>query len=129
MQSIQYSGNKAINLDIRSQVGNIIPPKREVCPEIFLGKDQRYGYPFFRKGFEGINCTEFLPINQLVTILAILPDELSIEKQYQVPSHGKVLSECKCSLALETSLPADFVTGLKLNLTTLVSKDLTRGET
>ena len=30
MQSIQYSGNKAINLDIRSQVGNIIPPKREV---------------------------------------------------------------------------------------------------
>lgn len=84
MQSIQYSGNKAINLDIRSQVGNIIPPEREVCPEIFLGKDQRYGYPFFRKGFEGINCTEFLPINQLVTILAILPDELSIEKQYQV---------------------------------------------
>lgn len=84
MQSIQYSGNKAINLDIRSQVGNIIPPKREVCPEIFLSKDQRYGYPFFRKGFEGINCTEFLPINQLVTILAILPDELSIEKQYQV---------------------------------------------
>lgn len=42
--------------------------KKEVCPEKFMGKDAHYGFPFFRKGFEGVNCTEFVPIDKLVTI-------------------------------------------------------------
>ena len=61
-----------------------------------------------------------------MTILAILPDELSIEKQCQVlQAIAKYYPNVNVSLALETSLLADFVTGQKLNLTTLVSKDLT----
>ena len=65
-----------------------------------------------------------------MTILAILPDELSIEKQCQVlQAIAKYYPNVNVSLALETSLLADYVTGQKLNLTTLVSKDLTRGET
>ena len=65
-----------------------------------------------------------------MTILAILPDELSTEKQYQVlQAIAKYYPNVNVSLALETSLLADFVTGQKLNLTTLVFKDLTRGET
>ena len=58
--------------------------KKEVCPEKFMGNDSLYGYPFYRKGFEGVNCTEFVPMNKLVTILITLPEERSVEEQHQV---------------------------------------------
>ncbi len=49
--------------------------KKEVCPERFMGKLLNYGYPLFRKGFERVDCKEFVPIENLVTIVAILPKE------------------------------------------------------
>ena len=59
--------------------------KREVCPEKFMGKDSNYGFPFFyRKGFEGENCTDFVPIDELVTMIMTSPKELSPEKLRKV---------------------------------------------
>ncbi|PFX11783.1 uncharacterized protein LOC111319224 [Stylophora pistillata] len=54
--------------------------KREVCPEKYMGKDSAYGFPFYRKGFEGENCTDFVPIDKLVTMVATSPKELSQEE-------------------------------------------------
>ena len=42
---------------------------QEVCPEKFLGKTLTYGYPFFRKGFATMNCTQFVPMQDLVTVV------------------------------------------------------------
>ena len=50
--------------------------KKEVCPEKFMGDKLNYGYPLFRKGFDSIDCKEFVPIEKLVTIIAIIPREL-----------------------------------------------------
>ena len=59
---------------------NVSPTKsqrtQEVCPEKYAGKRLNYGYPFFRKGFESVNCTNFTPLNQLITLLISLPEEL-----------------------------------------------------
>ena len=43
--------------------------KQEVCPEKFLGKTLTYGYPFFRKGFATMNCSQFVPMEELVTVV------------------------------------------------------------
>lgn len=42
---------------------------QEVCPEKFLGKTLTYGYPFFRKGFATLNCTQFVPMDKIVTVV------------------------------------------------------------
>ena len=55
--------------------------KQEVCPEKFMGKKLDYGYPFFRKGFESIDCKEFVPIEKLVTTIAIIPREFGKPSQ------------------------------------------------
>ena len=44
-------------------------PLQEVCPEKFLGKTLTYGYPFFRKGFATLNCSQFVPMEKLVTVV------------------------------------------------------------
>lgn len=105
-------------------------PKKEVCPEKFMGKTLAYGYPYFRKGFERQNCTEFTPINQLVTILVILPDELSAADQFQVfKGIAKYYPNIGIASASTKKLPSDMITKLKLNLKNIVTKDLTHGET
>jgi hypothetical protein len=42
---------------------------QEVCPEKFLGTTLTYGYPFFRKGFATLNCSQFVPMEELVTVV------------------------------------------------------------
>ena len=42
---------------------------QEVCPEKFVGKALNYGYPFFRKGFTTLNCSQFVLIEDLVTVV------------------------------------------------------------
>lgn len=42
---------------------------QEICPERFLGKSLTYGYPFFRKGFATQNCTQFVAVKDLITIV------------------------------------------------------------
>jgi hypothetical protein len=49
--------------------------KREVCPDKFMGTKLNYGHPFFRKGFDRVPCKDFIPIEQLVTILITMPEE------------------------------------------------------
>ena len=113
-----------------SSNSNNSAPKREVCPEKFMGKDPLYGYPFYRTGFEGVNCTDFVPIDQLVTMIVTSPEELSSEKLHQVfqgiatyyPS-VPVIFMSKTKLTL-TSLKEP-----RLNLTNVVFDDLTHGET
>ena len=51
--------------------------KQEVCPEIYLGGGLRYGQPYWREGFERENCTDFVPIENLLTLLMHIPEELS----------------------------------------------------
>ena len=104
--------------------------KKEVCPEKFMGKDSHYGYPFYRKGFEGVNCTEFVPMNKLVTILATLPEERSIENQHQVfQGIAKHYPHIPITLVSKTEPTLKGITKLKLNFKNTVFKDLTHGET
>lgn len=39
-----------------------------------MGKNLAYGYPFFRKGFENLNCTDFVPMHKLITLLLDVPE-------------------------------------------------------
>ena len=50
--------------------------KQEVCPEIFKGENLLYGQSYWRKGFERESCTEFVPIEDLLTLLMYVPEEL-----------------------------------------------------
>ena len=105
-------------------------PKKEVCPEKFMGKDHKYGGWFQRKGYDRVNCTEFVPINQLVTMLVVLPVETSPEEQRQVfQGIAKYFPKVTIVLASQEKLSDDMVTKLQLNLTNIVAKDLTHGET
>lgn len=54
--------------------------KKEVCFEKFMGKDVYYGFFFFRKGFEGVNCIEFVLIDKFVIIFLILFEEKLVEE-------------------------------------------------
>lgn len=54
-----------------------IPQKQEVCPEKYLGKNLNTDYPFWRKGFGRVNCTDFVPMHKLITILISIPEQLS----------------------------------------------------
>lgn len=104
--------------------------KKEVCPEKFMGKDAHYGFPFFRKGFEGVNCTEFVPIDKLVTILLTLPEEKSVEEQHQVfQGIAKHYPHVPITSASKTEPTLTEITKLKLNFKNIVFKDLTHGET
>ena len=51
--------------------------KNEVCPEKFLGNNLAYGYPYFRTGFVKLNCTNYIPTRELVTIIISIPKEHS----------------------------------------------------
>ena len=104
--------------------------KKEVCPEKFMGKNARYGFPFYRKGFEGINCTEFVPMDKLVTILITLPEENSVEEQNQVfQGIAKHYRHIPITLVSKTEPTLTGITKLKLNFKNIVFKDLTHGET
>lgn len=104
--------------------------KKEVCPEKFMGNDSLYGYPFYRKGFEGVNCTEFVPINKLVSVLVTLPEERSLEEQHQVfQGIAKHYPHIPITLVSKTEPTLTGITKLKLNFKNIVFKGLTHGET
>jgi len=109
---------------------SISAPKKEVCPEKFMGKTLAYGYPYFRKGFQRQNCTEFVPINKLVSIIVIVPDELSAADQFQVfRGIEKYYPNIRVASASKEKLPIDKLTKLNLNLKNIVTKELTHGQT
>lgn len=77
LQDVRDSKNRVTNTRKLSE--KIIPSPslaksksgdtQEVCPEKFLGDTLTYGYPFFRKGFATLNCTQFVPMEKLVTVV------------------------------------------------------------
>ena len=104
--------------------------KKEVCPEKFMGNDSLYGYPFYRKGFEGVNCTQFVKMNKLVTMLVTLPEERSVEEQNRVfQGIAKHYPYIPITLVSKTEPTLTGITKLKLNFKNIVFKDLTHGET
>lgn len=129
---IKSLGGETVNDDKSSLAAEKAPsaPKKEVCPEKFMGKNLAFGYPYFRKGFQQENCTEFVPINKLVTILVILPEERSPTEQYQVfQGIAKYYPHIRIVAASKEKLSMDTITKLKLNVKDMVSKDLAHGET
>ena len=56
---------KIIPTELKAQPAEI----QEICPEKFMGKSLTYGYPFFRKGFATLNCSQHIPIHDLVTVV------------------------------------------------------------
>ena len=60
---------------------------QEICPEKFLGKHLNYGYPFFRKGFGTVECSQFVPVKDLVTVVF---DDLRTAAM-QPPAYRRVL--------------------------------------
>ena len=50
--------------------------RNEVCPDKFFGKNLAYGYPYFRIGFARLNCTNYIPLKKLVTIIISISKEL-----------------------------------------------------
>lgn len=104
--------------------------KKEVCPEKFMGKSLAYGYPFFRKGFQRVECSEFVPIDQLVTLLMTFPDELSPQNRFNFfEGAAKYYPNLRIIVASKEKLSHDNLTKLKLNLKNMVVKDLAHGET
>ena len=128
---IKSLGGETVQKDRSSNVDkSLSAPKKEVCPEEFMGKTLAYGYPYFRKGFQRQNCTEYVPIDELVTVIAILPDELSAKNQFQVfKGIAKYYPNIRIASASKEKLPIDVLTKLKLNLKNIVTKELTHGET
>ena len=61
----------------RSSVNSL--PKREVCAEKFMAPSWEYVFPRFRKGFDRVNCSDFVPLDQLVTMIVTSPEEISTE--------------------------------------------------
>lgn len=105
------------------------PMKQVVCPERFAGKDLYYGFPLYRRGFERVNCTEFVPISQLVTILVSLPEELLPKQQHQVfQGIAKYYPDVAIALASDEKISQDIITELSLNIKNVVFKTLTYGE-
>lgn len=128
---IQSLGGQAVD-DKEHSLGDkkADAPKKEVCPEKFLGRNLAYGYPYFRKGFGRINCTEFVPMNRLVTILVTLPEELPAKDKYKVfEGIAKHYSDVQVVYASQGQLSKDTMTKLKLNLKHHVSTNLNHGET
>ncbi len=74
---------KILNEEFPSQNDSSTTPKKEdaeivkgeVCPDKFMGKKLDYGHPFFRKGFDRVPCKDFIPIEQLVSVLITMPEE------------------------------------------------------
>jgi len=131
---IKSLGGETVNQDENSPVGKSSSEnsasKKEVCPETFMGKSLDYGYPFFRKGFGRVNCTEFVQINQLVTLLVILPGELSPKQQFHVfEGIARYYPGISTVLASKEKLSDENITKLTLNLKNMVFSDLLHGET
>lgn len=104
--------------------------KKEVCPEKFMGKTLAYGYPFFRKGFQRVECSEFVPIDQLVTLLMTFPGELSPQDRFKfLEGAAKYYPNLRIVVASKENRPYDDLTKLKLNLKNMVVKDPAHGET
>ena len=104
--------------------------KMEVCPEKYMGTNHRYGGALQRKGYERVNCTEFVPINQLVTMLVVLHEKTSPEYQRQAfQGIAKYFPKITIVLASREKLSEDMVTKPQLNLKNIVTKDLTHGKT
>lgn len=102
------------------------PPKKEVCPEKFMG----YSWPFFRKGFKRVNCTEFVPLNQLITLLVVLPHELSAKEQLNFfQGLQKYHPQINIVLASKEELQRESIKKIKLNFKNIVFKDLYCGKT
>ena len=113
-----------------SSNSNNSAPKREVCPEKFMGKDAYYGYPFYRTGFETVKCTDFVPIDQLVTMIVTSPEELSSEKLQQVfQGIATYYPSVPVIFMSKTNLNLTSLKEPRLNLTNVVFDDLTHGET
>ena len=106
------------------------PSKKEVCPEKFMGKSLAYGYPYFRKGFQRVNCAEFVPINLLVTVLLVLPEELSEKKQFQFfQGVARYYPSISIFIASTKQFPVETLAKLNLNIKNVVFTELTHGET
>ena len=132
---IKSLGGETIKQEENSPAGKSFsedstPPKKEVCPEKFMGKTLAYGYPYFRKGFERVNCTEFVPINQLVTLLVTLPKELATKAQLQFfKDLSRYYPNIPFVLSSKEKLPDETVAKLKLNVKNMVFNDLSHGKT
>ena len=126
----RQTSSPASNSSFSLNSSDSAPKKQEVCPERFAGKDLYYGFPLYRRGFERVNCTEFVPISQLVTILVSLPEELLPKQQHQVfQGIAKYYPDIAVALASEEKISKDIITKLRLNIKNVVFKHLTHGET
>ena len=118
---------KKDNLADRSSVNSL--PKREVCAEKFMAPSWEYVFPRFRKGFDRVNCSDFVPLDQLVTMIVTSPEEISTENLQNI---------FKGIVNYYPSVPVMFVSKSKTNLnltefgsniTNVVFDDLTHGKT
>ena len=131
---IQTLGGETVNQDENSPADKSSlknsAPKKEVCPEKYMGKLLDYDWPFFRKGFERVNCTDFVPFNQLVTLLVVLPEELSPNEQFQFfQGLEQYYPSVSVVLASKEKFPVETVAKLKLTVKNVVFNDLSHGET
>lgn len=123
-------GNLSKNVPKKSET---VTDKKEVCPEKFMGTQLNYGYPLFRKGFDRVDCKEFIPNEKLITILAIIPNEIGrpaqsylelmqgVEKYY--PGMRVILATQK---EVQPSVKSD-ISKLKINFENFVMKDSGQG--
>ena len=103
---------------------------QEICPEKFMGESLTYGYPFFRKGFATLNCSQHIPIHDLVTLLF---DDLHTSNQ-NPPAYKRVLNSLskyhpKMKVVYITRDTPGGVEGLKSNVTVInVKEEINQGK-
>ena len=109
------------------------PKKQEVCPEKFVGKDLGYGAPYYRLGFARIKCNEFVPIEQLITLLMYAPKEFpKPSMNYLEMMQGVEKYYPQSRVILATSQPlqeaiASSISKLKIEFKNQVFKDTNQG--
>ena len=86
--------------------GNNSSAKQEICPEVYMGKSSLYAWPFFRKGFEAQNCSEFVPIHKLVTVL-LRPPKASQSLLEVLSGFSKYYPTVRVIFATEESVGAE----------------------
>ena len=74
--------------------------------QVYMGKSSLYAWPFFRKGFEAQNCSEFVPIHKLVTVL-LRPPKASQSLLEVLSGFSKYYPTVRVIFATEESVGAE----------------------
>ena len=106
LKTINHEGIDKLREPSTGQVSK--PKKQEICPEMFAGQDLAYGAPYYRLGFARVKCDDFVPIDKLVTLLMLVPNDYGKPAMSYIEMMTRISNEypeVKVVLVTEKELP------------------------